>query len=178
MTQRLQTGARTRRAKQVARQIFERSGATLPVDVARIAHEQGLALRAQPLEPSVSGMLVIKEGQAIIGLNEAHHPHRQRFTIAHELGHYLLHRQVASVFIDAVYYRDAAASGGSQAQEIEANAFAAELLMPERVLREQFGQHDLDLVDDALIRQLASRWGVSGQALTIRLTALGLITVE
>ena len=169
---------RIQRAKDLARQLLDTVGYEMPVDAARIAENRGLVIRSQPLEDTVSGMLVIKDGRTIIGINESHHPNRQRFSIAHELGHYLLHREQSSVFIDAVYYRDQTSSEGSRAQEIEANAFAAELLMPERVVREHFERQDMDMVDDVAIRRLASRWEVSAQALTIRLTSLGLITVD
>ncbi len=64
---------------------------------------------------------------------------RQRFTIAHELGHFFLHRASSTVFVDAapIFFRDESSSNGSQREEIEANAFAAELLMPEDAIRQR-----------------------------------------
>lgn len=166
------------KARQLARDILTGGGYTVPVDVAAIAHDRGVAIRYQPLEADVSGMLVIKDGHPTIGINQMHHPNRQRFTIAHELGHYLLHGDLANIFVDAVYFRDAESSEGTKLQEIEANAFAAELLIPEHILREQFGHQPIADADDALIRRLAARYEVSAQALTIRLTTLGLIAAE
>ena len=61
-----------------------------------------------------------------------------------------------------------------QAQEIAANAFAAELLMPEDAVREYVGDRLVDVYDDATIRRLAARFGMSVQAITIRLIRLGL----
>lgn len=163
-------------AQQEARRLLDRFGYDLPVGVEAIVRALGITIRMQPLEESVSGMLVVKDGRAIIGVNESHHPNRQRFSIAHELGHYLLHRKVSNVFVDAVYFRDEESSEGNKRQEIEANAFAAELLMPERVIHEHFTAQFMDDVDEMAIRRMAGRFSVSPQALTIRLTALGLIT--
>jgi len=59
------------------------------------------------------------------------------------------------------------------AQEIEANAFAAELLMPEKLLTEMIHSKPFDAFDEGAVRRLAAQFGVSAQALTIRLTKLG-----
>jgi Zn-dependent peptidase ImmA (M78 family) len=93
------------------------------------------------------------------------------------LGHYLLHRTADNIFIDAssIFYRDATSADGSKRQEIEANSFASELLMPEVVIRERLGNHPLGAFDDSTIRNLAEELNVSVQALTIRLTQLSLI---
>lgn len=172
------SGSGITNARQLARDILAEGDYSVPVDVIDIAHKHGMTLRYQPLEASVSGVLVIKDGRPTIGINQTHHLNRQRFTIAHELGHYLLHRDTSSVFVDAVYFRDEESSEGTKLQEIEANAFAAELLLPEVTLREQFGHQPIADADDALIRRLAARFEVSAQALTIRLTTLGLIAAE
>ncbi len=162
---------------EVARQLLERFGEHLPTDVEAIVKALGITIRAQELEDSVSGMLVIKDGRTTIGVNENHHPNRQRFTLAHELGHFLLHSNTSSIFIDAsiIFFRDGTSSDGSKAQEIEANAFAAELLMPEKQLREFINNQPLDAFDEGAVRRLATQFGVSAQALTIRLTRLELI---
>ena len=168
----------TQRAVRMAREILRRTGGAIPVDVEAIARAHDIAVRRAEFEEGVSGMLVIKDGQAVIGINARHHPNRQRFSLAHELGHYVLHREVASVFVDAapVFFRDETSADGSVRQEIEANAFAAELLLPEAALREQLGGRPVDALDDLAVRRLAARFGVSAQALTIRLTKLRLIT--
>lgn len=131
----------------------------------------------QEMEESVSGMLVIKDGHAIIGINNSHHPNRQRFTIAHELGHFVLHSDESKVFIDntPVFFRDEQASQGVSQTEIDANNFAAELLMPEDFIKEQLKKHPIDAFDDFAIRRLAAQMHVSVQALTIRLAKLNLV---
>ena len=162
---------------EVARQLLERFGEHPPIDIEAIVKAHGIAIRRQELEDSVSGMLVIKDSHTTIGLNENHHPNRQRFTLAHELGHFLLHRSVSNIFIDAstIFFRDGTSSDGSKTQEIDANAFAAELLMPEKQVREAINSQPLDAFDEGAVRRLAAQFEVSAQALTIRLTRLGLI---
>lgn len=104
------------------------------------------------------------------------HCHRRRFALAHELGHYLLHYGESRVFVDSptVFSRDGIAAQGVDRQEREANAFAAELLMPEQVLVGMIRQQPLDAFDERAVQSLAVKFGVSAHALTIRLTVLGL----
>lgn len=163
--------------EEVARKLLDRFKQQAPIDIEALIKAHNIAIRTQELEDSISGMLVIKNGRVIIGVNENHHPNRQRFTLAHELGHFLLHRDVSSIFIDAstIFFRDGTSSDGSKAQEIEANAFAGELLMPEKQIREAINSQPLDAFDEGAVRRLAAQFGVSAQALTIRLTRLGLI---
>ncbi len=164
------------RAVSKAKELLGRVGSDVPVDVEAAAKAYGVTVVQQDLEDSVSGMLVIKDDHGVIGVNQNHHPNRRRFTIGHELGHYVLHRKNAKVFVDAspVFFRDIASSDGMQSQEIAANAFAAELLMPEAAVREYVGNQLVDVYDDATIRRLAARFGVSVQAMTIRLIRLEL----
>src|SRR5258708_40276309 len=73
---------------------------TIPVDVNAIAAYFDIDVRLVDLEDEISGMLVLKDDQAIIGVNVNHSITRQRFTTAHELGHYFLHKEPGKVFID------------------------------------------------------------------------------
>ena len=85
-------------------------------------------------------MSFIKNGQPMIGVNALHAlDTSERFTLAHELGHVILHRPrcwkpAASTSTRASLRRDNLASEGTDDREIEANNFAAELLMPEPLL--------------------------------------------
>ncbi len=168
-----------KRVQQAAQGVLTRSNRDLPIDVESIAQELNIVVRLQALDSTVSGVLVIKGDSAVVGVNADHHPHRRRFTIAHELGHYVLHGAVSRVFIDGspMFYRDQHSADGSELEEIEANAFAAELLMPEGLVRDAVGGQLLDAFDDATVRRLATQFAVSVQAMTIRLTKLGLLTL-
>src|SRR5258708_3378707 len=67
-----------------------------PVPVEKIAKHLGAQVRFSPFDNEISGMIHIREGKAIIGINSMNHPHRQRFSIAHELGHLVLHRSLVT----------------------------------------------------------------------------------
>ena len=165
-------------AEQKAQELLVEMKAQVPIDVSATAEFVGLSIVEEDLEDSVSGMLVVKDGHGVIGVNEHHHPNRRRFSVAHEIGHYLLHRKGASVFVDStpVFFRDETSAAGTKQQEIEANAFAAELLIPAASLRERVEQQALDPYDDAAVHRLARTFGVSAQALTIKLVRLDLIS--
>ena len=166
-----------RRPQKEARRILKEFNYSLPVDVRQIIQTLGIEIVEEPMEDSMSGMMVVKGSRAVIGINQSHHPNRQRFSLAHELGHYLLHRLQQTVFIDSstVFFRNGLSSEGTDFYEIEANIFAAELLMPREAIYETVHQ-PLDAFDERALARLAMQFGVSTQALTIRLTKLNLIS--
>jgi Zn-dependent peptidase ImmA (M78 family) len=148
-----------------------------PVPVEKIAKHLGAQVRFSPFDDEISGMIHIRDGKAIIGINSLHHPHRQRFSIAHELGHLQLHRRLvtAHVHVDKeipVLMRDAKASFGTDEIEIQANRFAAELLMPKSLLEQTLREKTLDIDDEESIEVLAQRFKVSKQAMGHRISAL------
>src|SRR5260370_2585305 len=111
----------------------------VPVAVDLVAHRLNLRTEAASLGENVSGLLVVEKGHGVIGYNETQALVRQRFTIAHEIGHFVLHRSDSSsdLFIDThyiVYRRDAQSSTGQDRREREANRFAAPLLIPPTLL--------------------------------------------
>ena len=158
-----------------AREILDESQVKAPpVPVERIARKLSAQLRFSPLDNELSGMVFVKDGIAIIGINALHHPNRQRFTLAHECGHLLLHRDriTREVHVDKTFpmlMRDAASAASVDAMEIEANLFAAELLMPEFLLTEDLGDASFDIDDDAEVSALARRFRVSLSAMQFRL---------
>lgn len=158
----------------VVTQLLQKYKVTAPaVDVYQIIADEGITLVFEDMDDSDSGLLLIKDGKATIAINDSHHPNRQRFTAAHECGHYFLHREGdEQLFVDQAFARDVIASAGIDSFEIEANQFAAELLMPESLIRESVSDQSLSDLDVAL---LALRFEVSEQAMTLRLVKLGLI---
>lgn len=129
------------------------------------------------MEDYVSGMLVRRGKRGVIAVNSKHHVNRRRFSVAHEIAHFALEHE-GTKFVDAapVFFRDDTSGKGVSAQEIEANAFAAELLMPSDAIAERLRRRPIDAFDDLAIQSLANYFEVSVQALTIRLVNLGLIT--
>ena len=145
-----------------------------PVPIERIAKSLGAKLRYSPLDEELSGMIYIHEETPIIGVNALHHPNRQRFTIAHECGHLVLHKTQISkeVHIDKDFpmlMRDSVSAAGVDEMEIEANLFAAELLMPKDLLAKALGDEPLDIDDESAVNALARSFKVSSAAMRFRL---------
>lgn len=142
-----------------------------------MAKRLGAEVRYEPLDGDLSGMLFREEGRTIIGVNALHPKSRQRFTIAHELGHLQLHEGYG-IHVDHGFpiwrKRNGRSSQGLDLDEIEANGFAAELLMPTKMLERDLHVLELDYEDDELTRHLADRYKVSLQAMAIRLGDLRL----
>lgn len=148
-----------------------------PVPIERIIKAKGIVLEYAPLEEELSGMAYIQDDISIIGLNALHHPNRQRFSAAHELAHHILHNEEIrkSVHVDKglrILRRDTVSSEGTDPMEIEANAFAAELLMPRNFLMEAINLEGMDIEDDASVEKLARKFRVSASAMRYRLAAL------
>lgn len=151
-----------------------------PVPVEQIAQLRGTQLRYLPFEGDLSGLLFYEDGQIIIGVNKLHSRARQRFTIAHELGHLELHRR-NELHIDRhfrVFLPGECPAQAFDPSEIEANSFAIELLLPALMLGRDLRGYAIDYEDDELIRGLADRYEVSLQLLIFRLTNLGLIDIS
>lgn len=166
-----------KKATQTAREVLQRLGHDLPIDIYSIVKAHNITLDTQLLEDVVYGLLILKGTQAVICVNKKHDPNRQRFSAAHSLGHYLLHQGEAELFIDS-----SSPPGGdnpfvnSKLQEISADTFASELLMPKAILKRQLGNQPLNIHDTKAIRQFATLFGVSQPILISRLTKLGLAT--
>jgi len=152
----------------------------VPVKVESLAELIGAEIKKGSLKNSLSGFSVQKDGVKFIGINSDESHERQRFTIAHEIGHLFLHKKDKVNFeLDGVVlFRDGHSSVGTDVREIEANRFAAELLMPEAGLRKRLAKEgNVDLVGEKiktnkLIATLAKEYDVSPQAMSIRLATL------
>ncbi len=160
--------------------LAERGIARPPVPVERVAKEIGANVVFEPFEGEISGMLYQEEshGAPVIVINSLNARVRQRFTVAHEIGHLLLHNK--SIYVDrplSVKFRDEHSSLAIDEEEMEANRFAASLLMPRSwLIREvdlQLARHQ-DITEDALIASLAEIYGVSRQAMEYRLGNIGI----
>lgn len=148
--------------------------AAAPVPVAAIAEGEGASIVYQRFNKEVSGLLLRTGNDAIIAVEKSQAATRKRFTIAHELGHLLLH-QGRELRVDTkfrVNLRSPDSSTAEDVEEIEANAFAAALLMPESFLRVDLSDFELDIDDADQVQELAKRYEVSAQAMTLRLVNL------
>jgi Zn-dependent peptidase ImmA (M78 family) len=152
---------------------------TAPTPVEKVAKALGAQVRFSPFDEELSGMIHVKDGVPVIGVNSLHHPNRQRFTIAHELGHLELHRQMitSNVHVDKNFpalMRDPTSATGTERVEIEANQFAAELLMPRKLIEQALAGKQFDIDDDGPIDELAKKFRVSKQAVEYRIGNRGL----
>lgn len=177
-------GVRQKAIRARVNEILAKNGiSAAPVDVEAIAKALGAEIRRKPTEKAISGFMLRDRERTIIGVNENHSRTRQRFTIAHEIGHLLLHES-EKLHIDeyapgySLFRRDPKSSDGTDVIEREANFFAAELLMPQSFLEKDTAGHSVvDLLDpdERVLRDLAKKYRVSVQALTFRLANLGFI---
>ena len=146
---------------------------TAPVDVEGLARALGISVRRAYLGSDLSGMIERHdEDKYLITVNAAHVLTRQRFTVAHELGHYMLHRQeIGDGMEDDAAYRSSSTGRYKNScigprEETQANQFAANLLMPWELL-EKLREEGFSLPEQAA--RLASRLEVSLRAMRIRL---------
>jgi Zn-dependent peptidase ImmA (M78 family) len=140
----------------------------LPVDPIAIAGKLGIKVLTAQLETNVSGMLFMKAGQdPEIYLNRSDSYNRQRFTCAHELGHWAKRVAEGIESDQIVDYRGPLSSTGTDSLEVYANQFAAALLMPaEEVMKLRERGYGPIAVADAL--------RVSPDAAAFRITNLGI----
>ena len=175
---------RSEEIEREASDLLNRAGVTkTPVPLNRLATFLNAGIHQQTFEDMVSGVLLIRGDERHIMVNKAHHPNRQRFTIAHELGHLVLHHNSGDrLFVDThlrAYQRRGSPTSGTYeqpgsettpAEEREANQFASALLMPRAlILQMTEGRQFWDELD---VAALAGEFGVSEQAMTIRLRQL------
>lgn len=140
----------------------------VPVRIGALAKSMGVRLSAATLKAGISGEIrpdPTAPSNFAIRINRHDSEYRQRFTVAHELAHFLLHRdQIGNGIVDDVLYR----SSLSDRREAEANRLAADLLMPDHLVEDWLDRaRALGVVDIPLY--LAERFEVSEAAMRIRL---------
>jgi Zn-dependent peptidase ImmA (M78 family) len=149
----------------------------LPINLPSLMEDKNINIIRYAFKDDISGVLLIEEDKATIGIDKRSSHVRQRFTLAHEFGHYILHATKSNTFVDNVFYRKKSEGYTSKEEKIEqeANYFAANILMPENLIKKEISNLDCDLHDDITISSLAHKFEVSSSAMTFRLINLGLI---
>lgn len=159
---------------------------TAPVDVENLILNSGLALEADAaLDDGISGHIMRdKDGKYTIRASAREHEYRRRFTMAHELGHFVLHKSLldkAGGVNDSTLYRadKNAPVYNSEINEIherQANSFAANLLMPDNLVRETYNttRHS----GFTWFKDLYQKFQVSPSAMRWRLKNLGLEVIK
>lgn len=148
----------------------------IPVDVKGLIQALGIEYKEVPMPSDQSGRIDCEadwdDDVYRITVNATEGGQRRRFTAAHELGHYLLHRDLLGEggHLDRLYSDpvDNPYAPFSPSHEVQANQFAAELLMPAGRIREMYDQTNDNVI------ALANAFNVSPAAMRIRLKTLGL----
>lgn len=151
-------------------EIIEKYKASIPVDVTRLARELGIVVTEKKMDDDVSGHITkLIDDKYQIEVNSTHHHNRKKFTVAHEIGHYLYDSDVLenNQICDEKLFRSSGCSNVDQDRETRANRFAASLLMP----TEQVVEHSKE---NHTAAGLAMKFDVSLAAMRLRLQSLGI----
>lgn len=159
---------------------IRRQASTVPVNIEAIIRGLGLDVKKNAqLRPGISGQIKRLPGDRFeVSSSSAEHYFRQRFTLAHELGHYLLHRSLIGAGVDDdTKYRSTSEgefynTSIDLIHERQANSFAASILLPEHLLRQEIARRELD--GPVKVEDLYKAFQVSRSAMEWRLKNLGL----
>ena len=156
------------RVRENEAEIVRRYTSSFPVKVGELANELGLKVTRAPMPPKISGLIqpcADAPSGFEIKVNKYEMPERQRFTVAHEISHYLLHRDdIGSGVVDSIMYR----SNLTSRKETEANRLAADIVMPAKVVGRELDRLGGRRTDEA-VETLASMFRVSVPAMKVRL---------
>ena len=160
-----------RRAKEI---LVQHGLFAVPVDPIDLASKLGISVHnAKFADDSLAGLIAKRAGHAQILVEQSDPPYRKRFSIAHELGHHFLHLpndgQIVDKRVDMFREKQPTAAAWSEQRnrEIEANWFAASLLMPEELVRELWAENPSVIV-------MARLFNVSQEAMGYRIDSLDL----
>ncbi|SFD88084.1 ImmA/IrrE family metallo-endopeptidase [Blastococcus tunisiensis] len=155
-------------ANEMAREILDEFWPErfLPVDPVQIARDMGVEVFSAELGNDVFGLIYGTPGGAEIYIDRDQPPNRYRFSVAHELGHYVEHSERPGPAAEMDYVDRRSDEDRGSPEEVYANQFAGALLMPEKELRAERARGLNDV-------QLARLFGVSLSALQYRLQLLG-----
>lgn len=154
-----------------------------PVEIVKLCNKKGLKVFEQYLKPNESGLIVVDahkwekyESDKFIVVNLSEPATRRRFTIAHELAHFILHKGENTLYA----HRDMTDNSGNDAAiEREANYFAANVLMPEKLIKNRVEEIRQNTVGSTpsfvLAKMIADDFYVSESAAEVRLRQLGII---
>ena len=146
------------------------NGGNVPINVLEIAKKGNVLVKYAP-STKFSGLLYRKDDTAFMAISSSESNVRQRFTIAHELGHFFLHPQ-KDTFVE---FRDNEKNIARGIKEIQANQFAAALLMPRKFLGKDVQNFKETGITKSVTEFLAKKYHVSEEAMTFRLLNLNFI---
>jgi Zn-dependent peptidase ImmA (M78 family) len=138
-----------------------------PVKLGALAKSLGITVLLSTLPRGISGKISYENGAFVIRVNRHEAKHRQRFTLAHEIAHFLLHRDM--IMVSGGWTENALLRSGQPASiEYEANRLASDLVIPSKLLVEETSQlHSAP--SSEIVEELAKKFGVSVAAMEIKL---------
>lgn len=147
------------------KEIIKKYQDTFPIKVGQIAKELNLIIKSATLRAGISGEIKKVGDNYVIRINRHDVKERQRYTLAHEIAHFLLHKDdIGDGIEDTVLYR----SRLSDAKEAQANRLAADILMPWEKLSSYYKKHtNLEKIEK--LEKVAADLEVSTTALKYRL---------
>lgn len=159
-----------------ANEILQQHGLfSLPIDPVKLANKEGIKVHnASFSEDGVSGMVARRGPNITMLVNQSDPPYRKRFSIAHELGHHFLHLaedgEIVTKKIDLfrVCIKPDDERDDQKRKDVEANQFAAALLMPESLVKQIYEE-------TKNLTEMSQIFNVSEEAMGIRLEVLRLI---
>ncbi len=138
-----------------------------PVKLGAIANQLDVKVLLSTLPRGISGQIGQEDGKFVIRINRHEARHRQRFTLAHELAHCLLHRDL--IIADGGWSENVLLRSGQPLRiEYEANRLASDLVIPSAQLAEATAEYSGPMTSE-VIEDLARRFGVSPAAMEIKL---------
>ena len=141
-----------------------------PVPLGALANDLGITVKVAALDRGRSGLIERGDDSYRIKVNRYETRERQRYTLAHEIAHFLLHQDrinESGAIVDNVLYR----SGQPEQIEYEANRVAADLILPDDLVHADLATLGLP-ISDGVIERLAREWQVSKAAMEIRLSSI------
>ena len=155
-----------------AKEIIEQHQKQVPVPLKKIADSLGISVMAKGLDNDIAGSIERLENDKYeILINAWQEKTRQRFTVAHQIAHFLLHRDE----IDGGLKFTRKRKKQEFIKEIEANTLAAEILMPVKLLNSTIKKNRYHTGRTSHIEDLARMFSVSVPAMKRRLQELGYI---
>lgn len=154
------------------RQILDRHLTESPTKLGQLAKELGVQVKVSNLGTGISGQIKNEDGYYVVRVNRHEARERQRFTIAHELAHFLLHQHVIDSSTDGIRDNVLYRSGEPERIEYEANRLAADIVMPIEQVRQALTDGFAGVVTEKTIESLAARFQVSKAAMEIRLSTM------
>lgn len=150
------------------RPILEKHQKEAPVKLGRLASDLGIEVFKSTLKPGISGLIepsATAPSGFCIKINRHEPVNRQRFTLAHEIAHFVLHKYDIGIgLVDDVLYR----SRLSDRKEVEANRLASQILMPSELVKQELSRYRFASADEK-IDSLANTFRVSKEAMRIKL---------